>query len=184
MMRTKLIGSLLSLMSVAALPASGQERQEIGIAAGRGRLAMAGSAQTTPVLSFWYQGHATKRVSVEGGFDFFSYTFHVNRRDPASYLYRDGYSGASIALVYYPLTCSGIGRVLPYVAAGVGKTTTDFTEIPATVYYRLGAGVAYNLSNRIGLRVEAREEIISALDPYVAPRATLPSLRFGIVRRF
>jgi hypothetical protein len=171
-------------MSLVAVTASGQGRHEVGMAAGGGRLSIAGSARTTPVLSFWYQGHATERFSVEGGFDFFSYSFHINRRDPASSPYRDGYSGASIAFVYHPLTCCEIGRILPYVSAGVGKTTTDFTEIPATVYYRLGAGAVYNVSDRIGVRVEARDEILSALDPYVGLRATLPSVRLGIVRRF
>ena len=35
------------------------------------------------------------------------------------------------------------GRMLPFVAAGIGQTTTDFTESAANPYYRLGAGISY-----------------------------------------
>src|SRR5262249_44718901 len=74
--------------------------------------------------------------------------------------------------------------MLPFVVAGLGKTTTDFTEIAAHPYYRLGGGISYHLTKSAGLRLEVRDEIITRLGQSDSPTGNLPSIRCGIVYRF
>jgi hypothetical protein len=88
------------------------------------------------------------------------------------------------ALAYYFLPNRETGRLLPFVVAGIGKTSTDFTEIPAHSYYRFGAGFPYNLTEKWGLRFELRDEIIKSLYVNGNPTGNLPSARLGIVLRF
>ena len=79
-------------------------------------------------------------------------------------------------------------RFVPYVTAGFGNTTTDFTEIPSEWVIRLGGGFKYLLgqSQKFGLRVEARNEIIGEDNRIFFPptRVNFPSARVGIVYRF
>ncbi len=135
------------------------------------------------VFSLSYLFHFTDHIAAEGALDFFTYRFLTGPSDQP-YEYTDGYSGAEVAVVYNFRKSRQLRRWLPYVAAGVGKTTTDFTEIPGTPYYRFGAGVAYNFSDRLGTRIEFRNETIRGLGWGSGTDANLPSIRCGIVLRF
>ena len=160
-----------------------QARNEIAFSIGAGSLQVNPGGGTTPVYSLSYRCHITRHFSAEGALDVFYYKFLTGPLNNQS-IYKDGYLGAEAALVYYFLPNRETGRLLPFVAAGIGKTTTDFTEIPAHPYYRLGAGFSYNLTENWGLRFELRDEIIKSLYISGSPTGNLPSARFGIVRRF
>jgi len=160
-----------------------QGRQELAFSAGAGSLFVNGAGRTSPVGSFSYRFHFTNHISAEGALDFFSYEFQSG--PPAQpYSYRDGYSGAEAALVYYLRQSRPSQHWLPFIAAGVGKTTTDFTEIAAAPYYRIGVGISYHFTARFGIRVEMRDEIITKLYGNGSPNGNLPSIRFGLVYRF
>jgi hypothetical protein len=170
-------------MLAGGFTAAAQGRHEIAFSVGSGWLQADPGGGSTPVLSFSYQFHITDHISAEGALDFFYYKFLTGPPN-AQYTYKDDYAGAEAAVVYHLRPNRDTGRWLPFVAAGIGKTTTDFTEIAAHRYYRLGAGVAYNLTDRLGLRLEARDEIIQSLWANGSPKGNLPSLRCGIVYRF
>jgi hypothetical protein len=171
---------LIILMGPVSLA---QGRHELAFAAGGGTLIVKPDGGGTPVFSLSYQFHFTKHLSAEGAFDIFYYKFLTG---PAGqqYVYRDDYAGAEAAFVYHFWGNRDAGRWLPFVAAGIGKTTTDFTEIPATLYYRFGAGVSYHMTRSLGLRFEIRDERITGLWQSGSPKAHLPSGRVGIVLRF
>lgn len=183
-MRIVAAGAAVSFLMILAVPvSSAQGRHELAFAAGGGALIVKPDGGGTPVLSFSYQFHFTNHISAEGAFDVFYYRFLTG---PAGqqYVYRDDYAGAEAAVVYHFLGNRETGRWLPFVAAGIGKTTTDFTEIPATCYYRFGAGVSYRMTRSLGLRFEIRDERITDLWQSGSPNAHLPSARVGIVLRF
>jgi hypothetical protein len=160
-----------------------QARNEIAFSIGAGSLQVNPGGGTTPVWSFSYRRHITRHFSAEGALDVFYYRFLSGPPDNQS-IYKDDYLGAEAALVYYLLPNRETGRLLPFVVAGIGKTTTDFTEIPAHPYYRFGAGFSYNLTEKWGLRFEVRDEIIKSLYIHGSPTGNLPSARLGIVLRF
>jgi hypothetical protein len=141
-----------------------------------------GSNNASPVVSFAYRFHVTDRLSAEGALDFFAYRSPVGPAVPPSG-YLDDYSGAEAALIYHLRGSRERRKWIPFAAIGVGRTTTDFTEIPATNYYRFGTGVSYNFSDRFGTRVEIRDEAITGLSGS-SPITNLPSIRAGIVLRF
>jgi len=174
---------VLFLIPGSARPVLAQGRNEIAFSAGGGPLLVNPGGGATPVFSFSYQFHITGHFSVEAALDVFYYKFVVGPPDSPS-LYRDDYAGVEAAVVYNFRAHPKTGRWLPFVAAGIGKTTTDFTEVPSQRYYRLGGGVAYHLTERLGIRLEARDEIIRRLWANGNPHGNLPSLRCGIVFRF
>ena len=168
------------------IPVSGpqgwtQGRSEIAFSAGAGSLQVNPGGGSTGVFSFSYRFHITRHFSAEGALDTFNYKFPTG---PSNSIYKDDYLGAEAAVVYYFLPKRETGRVLPFVVAGIGKTTTDFTEIAAHPYYRLGAGISYFLTDRFGLRLEFRDEIITKLENSGSPTGNLPSILGGIAYRF
>ncbi len=163
-------------------PAMAQERHEVGLSVGGGSLQIDPGGGRTEVFSLTYQFRMTKHFSVEGALDSFYYTFPTGPLDNPSN-YKDGYLGAEAAAVYYLLNRDE-RRFVPFVAAGIGKTSTDFTEIAGHAYYRLGAGFVVPLTHRLGLRLEARDEIIRDLAPNGSGSGNLPSLRCGVFYRF
>jgi hypothetical protein len=173
--------SLALFLVHASLHAQG--RSEIAFSGGGGSLFVDRSDHFSSVFSFSYLLHITDHISAEGALDFFTYKFLTGPSDQP-YEYTDGYTGAEVAVVYHFRKSRQVHKWLPYVAAGVGKTTTDFTEIPGTAYYRFGAGVSYNVSDRLGTRIELRNETIRGLGWAGRTDANLPSLRCGIVLRF
>ena len=174
---------LLCLLPVVSRQVRAQNRSEVAVSLGAGSLQTNPGGGATAVFSFSYRFHITRHFSAEGALDSFTYQFRAGAAD-SSYQYRDGYLGAEAALVYYFLSNRATRRVLPFVVAGIGKTTTDFTEIAAHPYYRLGAGVSYHMTERLGLRIELRDEIIKSLANANNPDGNLPSVRLGIVYRF
>jgi hypothetical protein len=101
----------------------------------------------------------------------------------------DGYGAAQIGAVYNFRSNAASRRIIPYVLAGVGKVTTDFTEIPAEVVYRFGGGAKYYFKENSGwgIRVELRDEITSrGLQnyPLKGSHLSLVSLRAGVTYRF
>ncbi len=174
---------LFCLVLFTGAQAKAQGRSEIALSLGAGSLEVDPGGGKTVVFSLSYQFHITRHFSAEGALDSFSYSFPTGPPDSPS-IYRDGYLGAEAAVVYHFLPNRDTHRWLPFVVAGIGKTTTDFTEVAAHPYYRLGAGVSYHLTDRLGFRLEARDEIIAGLANYGSPRGNLPSIRCGIVYRF
>lgn len=160
-----------------------QDRNELSLSFGGGSLRTDPGGGSTAVLSLSYRFHVTRHISAEGALDFFNYKFHTGPPDSQS-IYKDDYHGVEAAVVYSFLSNRETGRLLPFIVAGIGKTTTDFTEIPAHPYYRLGMGIAYHFDDRLGMRVEVRDEIITRLYQSGNPMGNLPSVRCGIVFRF
>jgi len=173
----------LSLVAAAGRQAGAQGRSEIALSLGAGSLQVIPGGGATTVFSLSYRFHITRHFSAEGALDSFNYNIPVGPPDTSS-VYKDDYLGAEAAVVYHFLPDREPGRLLPFIAAGIGKTTTDFTEIAAHPYYRLGAGINYYLTDRLGFQVEVRNEIIKRLYEDHQPNGTLPSIRGGIVLRF
>ena len=174
---------LLCFILLGSQQIRAQARNEIAYSVGVGSLQVNPDGGTTPVYSFSYRRHITRHFSAEGALDVFYYKFLTGPSDNQS-VYRDDYLGAEAALVYYFRANRETTGFLPFLVAGIGKTTTDFTEIPAHPYYRLGAGLSYNWTEKWGFRLEVRDEIINSLYIQGTPTGNLPSVRFGIVRRF
>lgn len=178
--------SILAIFSIflttsAAFEVLAQGRSEIGISFGVGSLQVNPGGGTTAVFSLSYRFHITRHFSAEGALDTFNYKLLTG---PSNATYNDDYLGAEAAVVYYFLGNRETGKWLPFVVAGIGKTTTDFTEIAAHRYYRMGAGISYHLSDRFGFRVEVRDEIITKLWNQGSPAGNLPSIRCGVAYRF
>ena len=174
---------LLCIIAVASPQLMAQGLSELALSFGGGSLQANPGGGSTAVFSFSYRFHITHHISAEGAFDFFNYKFLTGTPDGQS-IYKDDYHGAETAIAYYLLSNRETGRFLPFVVAGIGKTTTDFTEIPSHLYYRLGAGVAYHLNDWFGVQVEVRDEIITRLYQSGNPRGNLPSIRGGVIFRF
>ncbi len=155
----KMLTLAVILSQAVCMQVLAQGRSEIAFSLGAGSLRTEPGGGSTAVLSFSYQFHLTDHFSAEGALDSFNYKFLTGMPDN-QYLYKDDYLGAEAAVVYHPIPSRRTGRVLPFIVAGIGKTTTDFTEIAAHPYYRLGAGITYHLNDRLGFKIEARDEII------------------------
>lgn len=183
MKNTGVLILLLSLMMAASRQADAQGRSEIALSLGGGSLQADTGGGATVVFSCSYRFHITPHFSVEGTLDMFNYNIPEYAPNDSS-IFRDDYLGAEAAIVYHFLPNRDTGRLLPFVAVGIGKTTTDFTEIAAHPYYRLGAGVNYHLTDRLGIQFEVRDEIITKLWIHGEPNGNLPSIRGGIVIRF
>ena len=173
----------LCLILLVSQQVLAQSRNEIAVSYGVGSLQVNPDGGTTAVFSVSYRFHITRHFSAEGALDTFNYKFLTGPPDNLTE-YKDDYLGAEAALVYYFRSNRETNRLLPFVVAGMGKTTTDFTEISAQPYYRLGAGFAYNLTESLGLRLEVRDEIIKRLHINGQPNGNLPSIRFGVAYRF
>jgi hypothetical protein len=167
----------------AGRPATAQGRSELAFSIGGGSLQVNPGGGATAVLSASYRLHITDHISAEGALDVFYYRLKVGPHDAPSTM-NDDYIGAEAAVIYHFLPNRQTGRLLPYLVAGIGKTTTDFTEIAAHPYYRLGAGISYHLTERYGLQLEVRDEIVKRLYVNGQPNGNLPSVRGGIVIRF
>jgi len=176
---------LLSLVPVILFAPGLQaaDRSELALSFGGGALSVDSGTKATPVISLSYLYHITSHVAVEGSYDIFFHRFLTGPLD-APYEYWDGYEGVEAALVCHLRKWQETGRWIPFLAAGIGKTTTDFTEIRASRYYRLGAGVSYHFTEKFGTRIEVRDEIIDDLYSARRPGANLPSVRAGLVYRF
>ena len=177
----RLLIFFLFLIPIGGRSVGAQSRSEIALSLGTGSLQVSPGGGTTRVFSLSYSFRITRHISAEGALDAFNYNFPTG---PSNNTYKDDYLGAEAALVYDFSSRRETGRVLPFVAAGIGQTTTDFTEIAAHPYYRLGAGIWYYLTDRVGIRLEARDEIVTKRANDGRPTGNLPSVRFGVAWRF
>ncbi len=182
-MKFSAYGFSLLFILLGTQPIWAQARNEVAFSIGAGSLQVNPDGGATAVWSFSYRCHITRHFSAEGALDVFYYKQMIGPPNDRS-VFNDDYLGADAALVYYLLPNRETGRFLPFVVAGIGKTSTDFTEIQGHPYYRFGAGFSYNLTDKWGLRFELRDEIVKSLYIYGNPTGNLPSARLGIVRRF
>jgi Outer membrane protein beta-barrel domain len=173
-----LIAALFSA-AVCAAPVAAQNN-EISFSIGRGSLIGADESRGARVSTLAYTRYLTERWAVEGSLEFFS----VNIPNFG----RDGFSGVQGSVLYHLLPAATDRRFVPYLTAGFGNTTTDFTEIPSEWVVRLGGGFKYFLgqSRRFGLRIESRNEIIGEDNGIFFPptRINFPSARVGAAYRF
>ncbi len=155
------------------------QKNEFSVLYGGGGLVAGEETLGTQAFTLAYARELPWNLGLEGSLDIFY------RRD-------DDFGDAVISVLYHfaPLET---GRMTPYVVAGIGKVSTDFTEIPGQVMGRVGGGLKYNFFGRWGLRVEIRDEIVRGNSFLVDPRYALanphswvhfPSVRAGIVYRF
>jgi len=154
------------------------QNNEVAFAVGGGALTGGPETLGTRACTFSYSRNLPWRLAIEGSLDL----FYVRHDDG----FNDDFAGAALSVHYHLLEPTETGRLIPYVGAGIGKTTTDFTEIPAQKLARLLGGVKYHFSEGWGLQIEARDEIMKGSGYLVQPGPTInfPSLRVGIVRRF
>ena len=173
-----LIATLFSA-AVCCVPVAAQNN-EISLSAGGGRIISADESRGARVSSLAYTRYLTERWAAEGSLEFFS----VNIPNFG----RDGFAGVQGSALYHLRPSAPNRRLVPYLTAGFGSTTTDFTEIPSVWVIHLGGGFKYFLgqSQKYGLRVEARNEIIGEDNRIFFPpkRINFPSARVGVVYRF
>ncbi len=155
------------------------QQNEVSISVGGGSLVSQGESLSAPTFTLAYTRNLPARFAVEGALE----VFFV----PIRGFGRDGFGGVQGAVLYHFRSPTKPQRLIPYLTVGVGKTTTDFTEIPGESVVRLGGGVKYFFSEAFGLRVEMRDEIISnqrRTIPWPGSSINFPSARVGIIYRF
>ena len=159
------------------------QKNEFSVMAGGGSLSGGGqSVAAAPVLTVAYTRGLTDRIAVEGSID----GYYVKQPGISR---RDDYLDAQVAGLFHFAPMTATKRVIPYLTAGVGKVSTDPSEIPANVITRLGGGIKYYPSDNynIGLRVELRDEITRKGGqgyPVPGDEINIVSLRAGITFRF
>jgi len=151
------------------------QKNELSLSAGGGGIVSNGESVSAPAYTLAYTRSLTNHLAVEGAFDVF-------------YIEGDDFAGAQVAALYHFRPANETRRLIPYATVGIGKTSTDFTEIESQLVIRLGGGIKYYFGEHLGLRVEFRDEIIrTGGSPYYplpgSPQHFL-SLRAGVVFRF
>lgn len=174
----KLILAAFCLALLCAAPAAAQ-KNEVSFSVGGGGLIGNNESRSASAYTLAYDRNLTDQLALEGSLEF----FYVDVPNFG----RDDYTGLQGALLYH-FRSSKDQRFVPYLTAGVGNTTTDFTEIPSTLVIRLGGGFKYffGQARLFGLRVEARDEIIGKDQTifFPASRINFPSARVGFIYRF
>ena len=166
------------LAGFCAVPALAQNN-EISFSAGGGALFGNNESRTASAFTLAYDRNLTNQLALESSLEL----FYIDVPNFG----RDDYAGVQGAVLYHFRKAKD-QRFVPYLTAGVGNTTTDFTEVPSTLVIRLGGGFKsfFGQSQRFGLRVEARDEIIGKGQTifYPAARINFPSARVGFIYRF
>ena len=175
----RLLLPVLFLAVVFANPVAAQNN-EFSFSVGGGLLIGSERSEGARVWTLAYTRYLTERLAVEGSLE----AFYVKVPNFGW----DGYAGVQGSALYHFKSASTDQRFIPYLTAGIGNTTTDFTEIQSEWVIRLGGGFKYffGQSRRLGLRVEARNEIIGEDNTIFFPRTRInfPSARVGVVYRF
>ena len=174
----RLLLATFFLALICAVPAVAQ-KNEISFSAGGGGLVGNGESKGASAYTLAYNRNITDRWAAEGSLEL----FYINVPNFG----RDDYIGVQGAVLYH-FRSGKDQRLVPYLTVGVGNTSTDPTEIPSSLVIRLGGGFKYFLdqSQRFGLRVEARNEIIEKDNTVFYPptRINFPSVRAGFIYRW
>jgi len=157
------------------------QKNEFSSIMGGGRLSDSKKGVNAFAMTASYTRSIIAGLAAEGSLDaFFVETASIKSND---------YTAAQVSLLYRFGSINKSHRVIPYITVGIGKITTDWTEILSDPIYKLGAGVEYYFSEQspLGLRVEVRDEITRKGHqdyPLAGPRIFLVSLRAGVSYRF
>jgi hypothetical protein len=173
---------LVAVVFLMACVNANAQKNELSLIVGGGQLS--GESRRVPASAFsiGYTRSIVGGLAVEGSIDI----FFVRNGSLAA----DDFTAAQAAISYHFRPVTKSRAVIPYVVAGIGKVTTDFTEIPADRVIRLGGGLKYYFGENcpFGLRLELRDEIIAggSLSYYPVSGSPLQvvSLRAGISYRF
>ena len=177
----RLLLAVLFSAAICAAPVAAQNN-ELSFSAGGGRLIGADESKGSRAYTLAYTRYLTERWAVEGSME----VFYVKVPSVPNSFW-DGYAGLQASALYHLRPASPDRRFVPYLTAGIGFTSTDITEIPAVRVIRMGGGFKYffGQSRRLGLRVEARNEIINDNGIFFPPeQINFPGARVGVVYRF
>ena len=170
----KIFFAVCCLLVICPTIAWGQNN-EVSLSAGGGGLVSGGKSVSAPAYTLAYTRSLTDRVAVEGALELF-------------YIKGDDFLGVQVAGLYHFRPADQTRRLIPYATAGIGATSTDFTEIESQLVIRLGGGIKYYFLESLGVRVEFRDEIIRTGGSIYYPLPGSPqhflSVRAGVVFRF
>lgn len=178
----KLLFAMCCCLFIAYGSANAQ-KNEFSVTVGGGSLRGENdSVASSPAFTVAYTRGLTDRIAVEGSID----GYYVKQPGRSR---RDDFLDAQVAGLFHFIPMTESKRVIPYLTAGVGRVSTDVTEIPAETITRLGGGVKYYPSDdhNIGLRVEVRDEITRRGGqgyPVAGDLINIISLRAGVTFRF
>lgn len=171
---------LASCILLAICGSASAQKNELSLIVGGGVLTDGTKSTNASAFTISYDRHIVKGFAVEGSLD----VFYIKNGS----LNRDDFGAAQIAAVYHFGSLKN-HRVIPYVTAGIGSLSTDFTEIPSDVVYRFGGGIKYYFGrdSPFGVRVEVRDEITPQghqAYPLPGDPLSLVSVRVGVTYRF
>jgi opacity protein-like surface antigen len=179
----KLLFAMCCCLFVAYGANAQTQKNEFSVSVGGGSLQGDNdSVAAAPVFTVAYTRGLTDRIAVEGSLD----GYYVKQPGRSQ---RDDFLDVQVAGLFHFVPMTASKRVIPYLTAGVGRVSTDATEIRAQTITRLGGGVKYYPSDNhnIGLRLEVRDEITSSGGqgyPVAGDRINIISLRAGVTFRF
>jgi hypothetical protein len=163
------------------------QKNELSISIGKGILVGNNDSMETTVINLSYARHITDHWGLDVSF---VEVFHFDnpRPDRALTFYKIGYDGAQIAALYHLRSTSAGKPLIPYLTAGIGFTSDDFTELPSYPVVRLGGGVKYFFGSEhcFGIKLEFRNEIIGRNSGIFSTgeRINMPNARIGVIWRF
>src|ERR1051326_7551233 len=114
------------LLSVTCSATGVAQSNEFTYSLGIGRFEAGSASQRSRVGSLTYSHSVTPMFAIEGGFDWF-------------WLRGDGFAGFNIGGVFHFRPAGETRRLTPYGGVGIGNTSTDLTEIPASAVYHFRA---------------------------------------------
>jgi hypothetical protein len=172
---------LICFVASVCTTASAQ-KNEVNFMVGEDLIREGSPFVNSPAFSIGYARTIFKGIAVEGALD----EFYVKAPGARSDDFGAAYVGA-----LYNFRSNGKGRkFIPYVLAGVGTVSTDFTEVPGEAIYKFGGGVKYYFRSdgaSFGIRVELREGFTHrGNQPYPGSdsRIFITSVRAGVTYRF
>ena len=151
MLRSFLVACFLTVVSSSSALA---QKNELSLIIGGGKLSSESGSVGASACSIAYTRTLIGGLAVEGSLDAF---FAKNGTPP----FRDDFGSVEASVLYHFVPVKKTRTLIPYVAVGIGKVSTDFTEIPGEKIYRFAGGIKYYLSDehRWGMRLELRDEI-------------------------
>lgn len=159
------------------LPAVHAADGEIGFLFGGGGVTAGGEAAAVRAYSLGVGGLFLDRWGAEVCLEGFA-------------LDRDrGYDGLQVDVQYHFRSHAAPRTVIPYVVAGVGFRSDDWTELPSYTTLRLGGGLRYYPWRFLGIRAEAGDDIVFAGEsgygaPFPGRVQHVLGVRAGVCLRF